>query len=212
MAADVPGALTVKLTDLTQAGDLPLSSAFCMPPGSSATAEDKSPGLAWSAGPANTKSYAVIMIDPDVPTDLSLLNKPGVTIAADSPRMDIYHWVLINIPSKTHGLEPGADGYHFVPGGKPIGPTEIGVRGTNDYWPYFNKRPMAPASMKGPYGGYDGPCPPTNDLRVHNYKFQVFALDVATLPLSGQFFAPAALKAMAGHIVAQGEADAKFSF
>jgi len=211
-AADGPASLTVKVTNLTPAGDLPLSSAFCMPPGSSAKPEDKSPGLDWSAGPAGTKSYVVIMIDPDVPTDLSLLNKPGVTIAVDSPRMDIYHWVLINIPPTTHQLQPGADGDHFVPGGKPIGATEIGVRGTNDYWPYFNVRPTAPASMKGPYGGYDGPCPPTNDLRVHNYKFQVFALDVATLPLTGQFFAPAALKAMAGHVIAEGEADAKFSF
>jgi phosphatidylethanolamine-binding protein (PEBP) family uncharacterized protein len=51
-----------------------------------------------------------------------------------------------------------------------------------------------------------------NDQRVHNYKFQVYALDVAELPLSGQFFAPAALEAMKDHVIAEGEADATFAF
>jgi hypothetical protein len=47
---------------------------------------------------------------------------------------------------------------------------------------------------------------------VHTYRFQVYALDVPTLGLSGQFFAPAILSAMNGHILAQGEAAAKFTF
>ena len=75
----------------------------------------------------------------------------------------------------------------------------------------FNLRPGTPAAMRGPYAGYDGPCPPANDLLVHDYRFEVFALDIRTLPLSGRFFAPAVLQAMRGHILAQGEADAKFT-
>jgi phosphatidylethanolamine-binding protein (PEBP) family uncharacterized protein len=47
---------------------------------------------------------------------------------------------------------------------------------------------------------------------VHDYRFIVYALDTPTLPLSGAFFAPAALKAMQGHILAEGEADAMFTF
>jgi hypothetical protein len=47
---------------------------------------------------------------------------------------------------------------------------------------------------------------------VHTYKFQVYALDIATLGLSGQFFAPDVLRTMNGHILAQGEAAAKFTF
>ncbi len=66
--------------------------------------------------------------------------------------------------------------------------------------------------MRGPYGGYDGPCPPSNDLLVHTYRFEVFALDVAKLPVGGQFFAPAVLRAIRGHVLASGETAAKFSY
>jgi Raf kinase inhibitor-like YbhB/YbcL family protein len=211
-AGAAPTTLTVKLEGLLPSGNLPLSTAFCMPKGSGLVAQDKSPGLSWSAGPSGTKSYAVIMVDPDVTADLSLMNKPGVTIAVDAPRMNIYHWELIDIPPAVTHLDPGIEGDGPTPGGKPIGPGKVGIRGTNDYWPLFNKNPNMPPEMKGPYGGFDGPCPPANDERVHNYKFQVFALDVQTLNLSGQFFAPAVLAAMKDHILAQGEADAKFTF
>ncbi len=211
-SATAQTALSVTLQGLTPTGDLPRSTAFCLPKGAPAMPHDISPGLRWSAGPPGTKSYAVIMVDPDVVRDLSLMNKPGVTIPPDAPRMNIYHWELIDIPSSIHHLYRGEDGPGFVPGGKPIGPGKVGIRGTNDYWPYFNKNPNMPAAMKGPYGGYDGPCPPGNDLLVHNYIFKVFALDVKSLNLSGQFFAPAVLRAMQGHVLAQGEAGAKFSF
>jgi Raf kinase inhibitor-like YbhB/YbcL family protein len=57
--------------------------------------------------------------------------------------------------------------------------------------------------MAGQYHGYDGPCPPWNDERVHHYVFTLFALDVARLPLDSVFKGPDARKAMAGHILAQ---------
>ena len=87
----------------------------------------------------------------------------------------------------------------------------MGVRGTNDYWPFFNKRPGAPAAMKGPYGGYDGPCPPRNDVVAHRYITRVYALDVPSLGLEGPFFGEDALRAMQGHVLAVGEADAVYS-
>lgn len=204
--------LTVKIGGLTQAGYLPVSTAFCMPKNSAAKPQDKSPELSWSDGPAGTKSYVVIMVDPDVVKNLSLMNKPGVTIPAAAPRMNIYHWVFADIPATVTQLPAGADGDGFIPGGKPVGRTSIGLRGTNDYWYLFNHNPKMPKTMAGPYGGYDGPCPPANDALVHNYKFQVYALDVATIGLSGKFFAPAALQAMTGHVLAEGEASAKFTF
>ncbi len=204
--------LSVQLQGLTPAGNLPVSTAFCMPKGSPAKPHDESPGLSWSAGPPGTKSYALIAVDPDVVKNLSLMNKPGVTIPVGAPRMNIYHWVLIDIPAAVTSLAPGEDSDHFIPGGKPIGPAKIGVRGANDYWPFFDKRPGAPAAMHGPYGGYDGPCPPANDELVHRYVFKIFALDVPSLNLTGQFFAPAALAAMRGHILAEGEAGAKFTY
>ena len=50
------------------------------------------PGLAWSAGPAGTKSYAVIMQD------------TGGTMKDGYP---ILHWTLWNIPAGTTKLDPG---------------------------------------------------------------------------------------------------------
>jgi phosphatidylethanolamine-binding protein (PEBP) family uncharacterized protein len=211
-ASAATGALDVTLEGLTPAGTLPVSTAFCMPKGSKDVPLDRSPGLHWSAGPAGTKSYVVISVDPDVTADLSLMNKPGVTIPVDAPRQKIYHWELVDIPAWVRRLAPGADGDGFVPGGKPIGATLLGVRGTNDYWPLFNRAPNAPAAMHGPYGGFDGPCPPANDALIHTYRFEVYALDVRSLGLSGQFFAPAVYAAMQGHVLATGAAAAKFVY
>jgi phosphatidylethanolamine-binding protein (PEBP) family uncharacterized protein len=39
----------------------------------------------------------------------------------------------------------------------------------------------------GDYYGYDGPCPPWNDLRLHHYIFRLYALDVPRLDLQGRF-------------------------
>ncbi len=211
-AGQTQPALTVNISGLTAAGDLPLSSAFCLPKTMPPLKHDVSPALHWSPGPAGTKSYVIIMVDPDVVTNLSLMNKPGVTIPASAPRMNIYHWELVDIPAAIHQLPEGAGSAGFVPGGKPFGATPHGVTGSNDYWPLFNKNPKMPPAMKGPYGGYDGPCPPHNDALVHDYVFKVYALDVKTLGLSGQFFTPAVLKAMQGHVLAEGQAAAKFNF
>jgi Raf kinase inhibitor-like YbhB/YbcL family protein len=210
--AGADDALTVTLEGLLPNGNLPLSTAFCVPKNSGLVAQDRSPGIRWSNGPRGTKSYALIMVDPDVTADLSLMNKPGVTITVDMPRQNIYHWILVDIPPNVQSLDPGVEGDGPTPGGKPIGPGKVGIRGTNDYWPLFNKNPNMPPEMKGPYGGFDGPCPPSNDEKVHDYKFQIFALDVASLNLSGQFFTPAVLQAMQGHILARGQADAKFTY
>jgi Raf kinase inhibitor-like YbhB/YbcL family protein len=210
--AGAAAALDVKIDGLLPSGNLPISTALCLPKGSTGVPQDKSPGLRWTAGPPGTKSYVIIMVDPDVTADLSLMNKPGVTIPVDAPRQNIYHWELVDIPPAVTHLDPGAEGDGLVLSGKPIGPGVVGIRGTNDYWPFFNKNPNMPPERHGPYGGFDGPCPPANDEKVHTYKFQVFALDVATLGLSGQFFAPAVIKAMDGHILAQGEAGAKFTY
>src|SRR3569833_3594384 len=49
------------------------------------------PGLAWTAGPAGTKSYAVIMQDTDAKRD-------------GAP---ILHWTLYNVPDSITKLDPG---------------------------------------------------------------------------------------------------------
>jgi hypothetical protein len=51
--------------------------------------KNRSPSLAWSGAPHGTASFAIVMHDADAPI-------PG----------GFYHWVLYNLPSQTHGLEP----------------------------------------------------------------------------------------------------------
>lgn len=101
----------------------------------------------------------------------------------------------------------GAESEGLVLGGKPVGLTPHGLRGANVYTSFLAKTD----GMAGTYGGYDGPCPPTNDQRVHHYILEVVALDVVTLGLSGPFTGEDVEKAMAGHILASGDATATYS-
>ena len=55
--------------------------------------------------------------------------------------------------------------------------------------------------MAGEYYGYDGPCPPWNDMRAHAYIFTLYALDIPRLPLDGRFTGPEARLAIRGHIL-----------
>jgi Raf kinase inhibitor-like YbhB/YbcL family protein len=57
--------------------------------------------------------------------------------------------------------------------------------------------------MSGTYRGYDGPCPPWNDERLHHYTFTVYALSVDRLQLEGDFTAVDARAAMDGHVLAE---------
>jgi Raf kinase inhibitor-like YbhB/YbcL family protein len=61
-----------------------------MPKGCGAETGNKSPELDWSKAPAGTKSFALIVEDPDAPG-----SNPFV------------HWVLFNIPPKTKMILPG---------------------------------------------------------------------------------------------------------
>jgi Raf kinase inhibitor-like YbhB/YbcL family protein len=54
-------------------------------------AEDVSPALAWSSTPAGTKSFALIVDDPDAPSPAA-------------PMMTWVHWVLYNIPAQVDSL------------------------------------------------------------------------------------------------------------
>lgn len=118
---------------------------------------------------------------------------------ADLPRADFYHWVLVDIPADVRQIDEGEDADGVVPRGKEIGQTAKGIRGANDYTDFLAGDP----DMKGVYGGYDGPCPPWNDERLHHYTFTVYALDVTSLGLSGEIRGPQVVEAMQGHILDQ---------
>ena len=56
--------------------------------------------------------------------------------------------------------------------------------------------------MEGQYFGYDGPCPPWNDERVHRYTLAVHALDLPRCPVEGVFTLADVRRAMDGHVLA----------
>jgi Raf kinase inhibitor-like YbhB/YbcL family protein len=178
--------------------------AFCAPAAKDHTTPggDINPSISWSKGPRGTKSYAIILYDPQSPAEhREMMNKDGVTMGADIKRHNFYHWVLVDIPSDVTSIKEGADSNARVVHGKPATAT-VGVKGLNDY----TKVTASNDAMKGQYYGYDGPCPPWNDDLVHNYHFTVYALSVPSLNLPKDFDAEAAQDAMKGKILAQGEA------
>ena len=163
---------------------------------------NRSPHLRWSGAPPDTRSLAVLVVDPDVPVDLTNAGVLGTVIERDVPRRDFAHLVLVDLPPTVTELAEGALGSGVHPGGKPPGPTATGgVTGLNDYTSFF----AGDEQMSGRYGGYDGPFPPPNDERAHTYHLGVYALDVDTLGLTGDFGLADARRAMAGRVLASGE-------
>jgi hypothetical protein len=73
--------------------------------------KDISPALAWKDAPAGTKSFVLIVDDPDAPDPAA-------------PRMTWVHWVLYNIPATASGLAEGV-----APSALPSGTRE----GLNDW-------------------------------------------------------------------------------
>jgi Raf kinase inhibitor-like YbhB/YbcL family protein len=206
-AAAAAVSLTVRVDGLDADGRLPASAAYCPPTPMNPAQYNISPSVSWSRGPKATRSYALIMTDLDVPEDLSAINKPGVVLTAETPRVPFIHWVLVDIPATITHLRRGVESAGFVPKGNPIGPTDHGLRGANVYSHYYPKD----SPLAGVRGGYDGPCPPHNDVVAHRYVTRVYALDVPRLGLQGVFFGEDALRAMQGHVLAAGQADALYS-
>lgn len=190
--------LGVTLKGLDKSGRIDPQYAFCAPasPGHTKDGGNVSPEISWSGAPKETKSFAIITSDPDVPTDFSSAGKEGATIPADMKRQVFIHWVLVDIDPHTTRLPAGADSDRVEENGKHSQKTKYGLRGVNDYGKFKG----------GAFFGYDGPCPPWNDARMHHYSFTVYALDVRTLDLSGKFTAADAENAMKGHVLAKGSA------
>ena len=180
---------------------IPGDYAFCVPAeeGYVTMGSNRSPHLRWSDVPGGTMSYAIIMHDPDVPSVADDVNKDDRAVPHDLPRVDYYHWVLVDVSAGVTELPEGIDSDGVTVGGKGPGITDHGLRGINNYTDWFS----GDVDMEGTYAGYDGPCPPWNDERLHHYYFTVYALDVERLNLSGNFGGPEALASMQGHILAR---------
>lgn len=190
-------------------GAIPPANAFCIPAdeGHVGLGTNINPDLRWTAAPEGTRSFAIVMTDPDVPSKMDDLNQEGKTIPKDLERMTFVHWVLIDIPATSTGIAAGADSDAITPKGKTPGPTSNGNRGVNDYTKWFAND----ESMAGNYGGYDGPCPPWNDERVHHYTTTIYALDVDVLEVGENFSLDAVTAAMKGHILGEASLTGQYS-
>lgn len=167
---------------------------------------NRNPHLAWDDVPPGTESLVLLCHDIDAPTNAADVNKEGRVVPEDMPRTVFYHWALVDIPVALRSLAAGLFSELVTPHGKsgPLVPftikngTEHQLRqGVNDYTSWFATDP----DMAGEYYGYDGPCPPWNDMRVHTYLFTLYALDVARLALEGRFTGAEARLAIRGHIL-----------
>lgn len=164
------------------------------------------PQFGWDEVPAGTQSLVLLCHDIDVPSEGTDVNKEGRTVPDALPRTDFYHWSLIDIPACLRSIGEGMFSDMVTPRGK-HGPqvpftikngTEHPLRhGINDYTGWFAHDP----DMAGEYYGYDGPCPPWNDERVHTYIFTLYALDIPRLPLEGRFTGKEVRLAIQGHIL-----------
>lgn len=163
-------------------------------------ADNLNPHLAWSDVPEGTQSFVILCVDKDVPTQPDDVNQVDREVPSDLPRMDFYHWVLVDVSSNTTEIAEGAYADGVTPRGK-SGPLSLdGTRqGINDFTNWFAQD----RDMNGDYFGYDGPCPPWNDSIIHHYTFTVYALDIDEVPLTGKFTGAQVLAAIEKHILGQ---------
>ena len=166
------------------------------------------PDFSWSDAPEGTKSFVLICVDKDVPSKPDAVNKEGMVVPKDLPRVEFYHWVLVDIPGDLNDLKEGEFSSEITARGKKDKTAAFGTRqGLNNYTYWFK----GDKDMEGEYYGFDGMCPPFNDEREHNYHFNLYALDVESLDLPETFGAPDVLKAMKGHILDQATITGRYT-
>src|SRR5512134_3134155 len=102
----------MRLTTTAFAEMAPIPPEFAfgrMDPAAHVTLSDnRNPDFAWNDAPVGTRSFALICHDPDVPSRGDDVNKEGRTVPRSLPRVDFFHWVLIDLPPPTHSIARGA--------------------------------------------------------------------------------------------------------
>lgn len=191
-------------------GVIPGRCAFAVkaPKGHLRLSDNLNPELSWSGAPTGTRSFVLLCIDPDVPTQPEDVNQEGREVPLKLPRTTFAHWVMVDIAADLGTIEEGACSRAVTARGKraPEGP--LGARqGINDYTAWFT----TDADMAGDYYGYDGPCPPWNDSVTHHYRFEIHALDIDRCPVEGGFTAAQVQAAIQGHVLASASLTGRYS-
>lgn len=111
-AAATPTAFDLSSPDFTPGGTLDAEQAY---DAFGCTGKNVSPALRWTGAPANAKSFALLMHDPDAPTGGA----------------GWWHWVVYDLPAATRELPKGAgkvDGSK-LPQGASSATTDYGTTG-----------------------------------------------------------------------------------
>ena len=136
---------------------------------------------AFAMGAAIPDRYACAPFSPPLSWSEIPAGTQSIAVLCDDPDApvgDWVHWVVFNLAPDVRTLPENVARDAALPGGA--------VQGVNDY----NRN------------GYDGPCPPPG--QTHRYFYKVFALD-ARLALDARARKTDLMKAMRGHVLAQGE-------
>ncbi|HEV2286390.1 MAG TPA: YbhB/YbcL family Raf kinase inhibitor-like protein [Steroidobacteraceae bacterium] len=106
-----PGKFTLTSADFAQGKTLAAAQVFN---GFGCSGGNVSPALAWSNAPAGTKSFALLVHDPDAPTGSGW-----------------WHWVVYDIPASASALPAGAGDPKkgLAPAGVQQGRTDFGTAG-----------------------------------------------------------------------------------
>jgi Raf kinase inhibitor-like YbhB/YbcL family protein len=110
-AEGAAGKFTLASTDISPGGTIANQQVFN---GFGCSGGNVSPALAWSNPPAGTKSFALLMHDPDAPTGSGW-----------------WHWVVYNIPATQSSLPAGAGDPQkkLLPAGAVQGRSDFGTPG-----------------------------------------------------------------------------------
>ncbi len=118
------GGFTVSSTDVLSASPIAARHVFN---GFGCTGDNISPQLTWRNAPAGTKSFAVMVHDPDAPTGGA----------------GFWHWVVVNLTPQTTALAQGAgagDGKALPAGARQIN-TDFGAPGWGGPCPPAGNKP-----------------------------------------------------------------------
>lgn len=106
---------------------------------------NRNPELTWEDAPEGTRSFVVLMFDPDVPSVADDVNQEGRVVPRDLPRVDFFHWVLVDIPASVNRIPEGEDSDGVRPKGKAPAPVRSACAGsttTLSSWPAIRTWPV----------------------------------------------------------------------
>jgi phosphatidylethanolamine-binding protein (PEBP) family uncharacterized protein len=148
--------------------------------------------------PAGTQSLALICHDFDVPSRGDDVNQPGREVPADLPRVDFFHWVLVDLPASLAEIREGEFSRAFTPRGK-TGPSTLhGARHGLErlHRLVFRRREDERRVLR-----LRRPVPALQRLAVHHYVFTLYALGIERSPVQGAFTGAQVREAIYPHLL-----------